>query len=155
MEFAAQEKPAIIIADTRDRVDAEGKAALLQTFSFQSVHPQLIHVHTAEFSAVCPGTGLPDIGVLDLYYVPDKLAVELKALKYYLVSYRNEGIFQEPVTDLIFDHLWRAMAPRFQRVVMRYNTRGGFDTTVTVERGDLSASQALRALAAPALSQQL
>lgn len=136
MEFAASEKPAITIADTRDQVGAEAKRALLQTFDFVSTYPQLIHIHTTEFSAVCPGTGLPDLGTLDIYYVPDRRAVELKALKYYLFAYRNDGIFQEPVTDLIFDHLWQAMAPRWLKVVMKYNIRGGFDTVVTIERGD-------------------
>ena len=145
MEFAAPDaqgphKPEIVIADTRDRIDADAKARLLQAFDFHSLHPQLIHIHTTEFSAVCPGTGLPDIGTLDIHYVPHQRAVELKALKYYLFAYRHEGIFQEPVTDLIFHHLWALLEPRYLRVTMKYNTRGGFDTTVTIERGDAYAA---------------
>jgi 7-cyano-7-deazaguanine reductase len=67
--------------------------------------------------------------------VPADKCIELKSLKYYLFSYREDGIFQEPVTDLIFDHLWRTLAPEYLRVEMIYNTRGGFDTTVVVEKG--------------------
>jgi 7-cyano-7-deazaguanine reductase len=128
-------KPEIKIADTREDIQAEAKIAILETFAFESLHPQLIHIRTTEFSAVCPGTGLPDIGVLDIWYEPTTKCVELKALKYYLFSYRNDGIFQEPVTDVIFDHLWRVLAPRYLKVVMKYNTRGGFDTVCTVEKG--------------------
>jgi 7-cyano-7-deazaguanine reductase len=135
MEFA---RPLIQIADTRSQLDTEGKFALLETFAFEPIHPQYIHIHTKEFSAVCPGTGLPDIGHLDIEYIPGAVCVELKALKYYLFSYRNDGIFQEPVTDLIFDHLWRAMAPRYLSVKMQYNIRGGFDTVTRCERGDRS-----------------
>lgn len=133
---SAATKPAIQIADTRSQIDLEAKYALLACFDFETRHPQLIHIHTKEFSAVCPGTGLPDIGTLDIEYIPHQLAVELKALKYYLFSWRDEGIFQEPVTDVIFDHLWRAMQPRYLRVRMQYNTRGGFDTITTQEKGE-------------------
>jgi 7-cyano-7-deazaguanine reductase len=137
MEFTnPSAQPQILIEDTRDRINAEAKIKLLETFDFQPVHPQLIHIRTHEFSAVCPGTGLPDIGLLDIEYIPHQKAVELKALKYYLFSYRNDPIFQEPVTDLIFDHLWRVLTPLYLRVEMKYNTRGGFDTTTIAEKGD-------------------
>ena len=104
-----ENKPLIRIEDTRNEIRAEEKIQLLDTFAFFAIHPQLIHIHTKEFSAVCPGTGLPDIGTLDIEYIPNQKCVELKALKYYLFSYREDGIFQEPVTDLIFDHLWRLL----------------------------------------------
>ncbi|MBX3102542.1 MAG: preQ(1) synthase [Bacteroidetes bacterium] len=129
------QKHEIKIADTRQDIRAEDKISILETFAFHSVHPQLIHINTTEFSAVCPGTGLPDIGTLDIWYEPSDKCVELKALKYYLFSYRNDGIFQEPVTDVIFDHLWRVLQPRYLRIVMKYNTRGGFDTVCHVEKG--------------------
>lgn len=133
MEF---QKPAITIADTRGEIRAEEKFELLETFDLHNQHPQLIHIRTTEFSAVCPGTGLPDIGTLDIYYVPEVRCIELKSLKFYLFSYREDGIFQEPVTDLIFDHLWRSLQPRYLEVKMKYNTRGGFDTTSLVKKGD-------------------
>jgi len=133
MEFA---KPAMRVADTRHDIDAEAKRALLETFALENVHPQLIHIHTKEFSAVCPGTGLPDIGSLDIEYIPNGKCIELKSLKYYLFSYRQDGIFQEPVTDLIFDHLWGALEPHYLKIRMQYNIRGGFDTVTYCERGD-------------------
>lgn len=124
------------VEDTRQELDLAAKRALLDTFRVENRYPQLIHIHTEEFSAVCPGTGLPDIGVLDIDYLPNGLCVELKALKYYLFSFRDDGIFQEPVTDVIFGDLWELLQPHYLRVRMKYNTRGGFDTTVTVEKGD-------------------
>lgn len=139
MEFAP--KPAIALEDTRAALDPEAKYALLQAFALQNQHPQLIHIATREFSAVCPGTGLPDIGTLHLEYIPQALCLELKSLKYYLFSYRNEGIFQEPVTDLIFGHLLRLLAPTYLRVQLTYNTRGGFDTTTVAEHGDRGTYQ--------------
>lgn len=133
MEFAP--KSGITVADTRSAFDSEAKYALLEVFPLQNQHPQLIHIQTREFSAVCPGTGLPDIGTLHLEYVPSRLCLELKSFKYYLFSYRSEGIFQEPVTDLIFSHLLRALQPGYLRVQLTYNTRGGFDTTTVCEHG--------------------
>lgn len=135
MEFAASDKPAMKIADTRLDIHAEEKLALLETFDVQNLHPQLIHIQTTEFSAVCPGTGLPDLARLIIEYVPNGKCIELKSLKYYLFSYRNDGIFQEPVTDVLFDHLWRTLYPHYLMVELKYNTRGGFDTTTRVARG--------------------
>jgi len=145
MEFS---KPNIEIRDTRDKVQAEEKFKLLETFDIYNKHPQLIHIRTTEFSAVCPGTGLPDLATIDIEYIPNQKCIELKALKYYFFSYREDGIFQEPVTDLIFDHLWRSMEPRYLKLTVRYNTRGGFDTTTYAEKGD-------RSILNPSLSQQL
>ncbi len=138
MEF---QKPAMVIADTRHLVSPDEKYKLLETFAFEPTFPQRVHIHTKEFSAVCPGTGLPDIGTLDIEYFPEKCCVELKSLKYYLFSYREEGIFQEPVTDLIFSHLWQLLQPHYLKVSMLYNTRGGFDTRVTIEKGTIPNMQ--------------
>jgi 7-cyano-7-deazaguanine reductase len=129
-------KPEIRIADTREDIRAEEKISILETFNIQNVRPQLIRIETGEFSAVCPGTGLPDIARLIIEYVPADKCVELKALKYYLFSFRDDGIFQEPVTDVIFDHLWRTLTPQYMKITMIYNTRGGFDTTVFIEQGE-------------------
>lgn len=134
--FAKMEQKSILIQDTRDWIDEESKLKILQTFAFEPRHPQLIRIETHEFSAVCPGTGLPDIGYLTIEYIPNRKCVELKSLKLYLFSYRNEQIFQEPVTDLIFDHLWKVLEPHYLKVSMKYNTRGGIDTTVIVEKGE-------------------
>lgn len=132
MEFS---RPNILIKDTRDEINAEEKRLILETFAFKSVHPQTIEIRTKEFSAVCPGTGLPDIADVTIIYIPNEKCVELKSLKYYFFSYRDSAIFQEPVTDLIFDHLWTALEPRYLKVTTAYNTRGGFDVLSTVEKG--------------------
>lgn len=124
------------IRDTRDELDRAAKRALLECFDFESRHPQLIHIHTEEFSAVCPGTGLPDLATIDIVYVPSNKCIELKALKFYFFSFRNDEIFQEPVTDVIFEDLWQAMEPHYLYLKVRYNVRGGFETVTYAEQGD-------------------
>ena len=129
----------IRIADTRADVRKPERRSILETFAFQTEVPQVIHLHTEEFSAVCPGTGLPDIGTLDIWYIPSERCIELKSLKMYLFSYRNEEIFQEPVADLIFEDLWAVLEPRYLRLSLGYNIRGGILTTVHIAKGDLSS----------------
>lgn len=136
MDPATHDSPGIRIEDTRDELDLEARFRLLETFTLKGDRPQLIHLHTEEFSAVCPGTGLPDLGTLDVEYIPAERCLELKAYKYYLVSFRDAGIFQEPVADVLFGHLHRALEPRYLKLVLTYRTRGGIDTTVTLEDGD-------------------
>ena len=87
-----------------------------------------------EFTCLCPMTGQPDFARLDIRYVPDRLCVELKSLKLYLWSYRDEGAFHEAVTNRVCDDLFALLAPRRIRVVGAFNVRGGITTTVTVER---------------------
>ena len=89
-----------------------------------------------EFSAVCPFSGLPDIGIVWVDYVPDQKLVELKALKYYLLSYRNVGIFQEAATARIFKDLYPLLEPEELLIKTRYNTRGGIDTTCTIDSNE-------------------
>lgn len=101
----------------------------LETFPFDSPG-QYIKTETREFSAVCPFSGLPDLALLRIEYHPTGgRCVELKSLKYYLVSFRNVGIFQEAATRRIFDDLFRVLGTKRLRVTTVYNTRGGFDTT--------------------------
>ncbi len=128
----------IEIRDTRNDLPLEEKKQILETFELLRKHPQIIRIETKEFSAVCPGTGLPDIGHLIIEYVPNNLCVELKSLKMYLFSFRQEHIFQEPVTEIIFDHLWEVLNPFYLKVWMKYNTRGGMDTVTQIVKGDLS-----------------
>ena len=91
---------------------------------------------TDEFSAVCPFSGLPDIGYVKIEYYPEGgKCVELKSLKYYMVSFRNVGIYQEAVTKRIHDDLVKVLGTNRLRVTTLYNTRGGFDTTCI--EGDL------------------
>jgi len=87
-----------------------------------------------EFTCLCPKTGQPDFATFELEYVPDELCVELKALKLYLWSYRDQGAFHEAVTNQIANDLAGACAPRFLRLTAKFNVRGGIYTTVVVER---------------------
>ncbi len=92
-----------------------------------------IRIRIPEFTCLCPKTGQPDFAELLLEYVPDRLCVELKALKLYIWSYRNEGAFHEAVTNRILDDLASATAPRFMRLTAEFNVRGGIYTSVVVE----------------------
>jgi 7-cyano-7-deazaguanine reductase len=83
-----------------------------------------------EYTAVCPVTGQPDFGTITIIYTPDRLCVELKSLKLYLWSFRDEGHFFEQVTNQVLDDLVRALKPRRMVVVGRFNVRGGIGTTV-------------------------
>ena len=83
-----------------------------------------------EYTALCPVTGQPDFGTIVVQYVPDQLCVELKSLKLYIWSFREEGHFFEQVTNQILDDLVRAMAPRRLKVIGRFNVRGGITTRV-------------------------
>lgn len=92
-----------------------------------------IDMECPEFTCLCPKTGQPDFATLFISYVPDKLCIELKSLKIYLTSYRNEGGFHEKVVNIILDDLVSACKPRKMTIVGDFNVRGGIHTTVTVE----------------------
>ena len=90
-----------------------------------------VTIDTDEFTAVCPWTGLPDVGTVHICYVPDHLCIELKSLKYYLLSYRNVGIVQEHAANRLLQDLVAVCQPRRMRLTLDYNVRGGLHTTVT------------------------
>ena len=92
-----------------------------------------IEIRCPEFTSLCPKTGLPDFGEIIITYVPDELCLELKALKYYMVEFRNKGIFYEAVTNQILDELVAACGPRRMQVVGDFSVRGGISTSVTAE----------------------
>jgi 7-cyano-7-deazaguanine reductase len=92
-----------------------------------------IHMEIPEFTCLCPKTGQPDFATLLLDYVPDKRCVELKSLKLYIWSFRNQGAFHEAVTNRILDDLVAATNPRFMRLTARFFVRGGIFTTVVAE----------------------
>jgi 7-cyano-7-deazaguanine reductase len=89
-----------------------------------------IRMDAPEFTCLCPMTGQPDFATITIEYVPDELCLELKALKLYLWSYRDEGAFHEAVTNRILDDLVRACAPRRMSVTGAFNVRGGIRTTI-------------------------
>jgi 7-cyano-7-deazaguanine reductase len=90
-----------------------------------------IQIRCPEFTSVCPKTGLPDFGEIRISYVPDTLCLELKALKYYMVEFRNRGIFYEAVTNEILDDLVAACSPRRMTVTGDFSVRGGISASVT------------------------
>ena len=87
---------------------------------------------TREFSAVCPFSGLPDIADLTLRYIPSNQCIELKSLKYYIMSFRSVGIFQEHATARVAEDLQRVLHAKVLTVTTTYNVRGGFETTCSV-----------------------
>jgi 7-cyano-7-deazaguanine reductase len=92
-----------------------------------------ISINCPEFTSVCPKTGLPDFGEIRITYVPDAHCVELKSLKYYLIGFRNRGIFYESVTNQILDDLVALLSPRSMTVVGDFSVRGGIKTVVKAE----------------------
>ena len=110
-----------------DHIDAQ----VLETFEYAGPEQEIV-TETDEFSAVCPYSGLPDYAKLVIRYAPASKCIELKSLKYYVISYRNVGIFQEHATARIAEDLFRVLAPAWLEVRTVYNVRGGFLTTCTV-----------------------
>jgi 7-cyano-7-deazaguanine reductase len=92
-----------------------------------------IHMEIPEFTCLCPKTGQPDFATLILDYVPDKRCIELKSLKLYIWSFRNEGAFHEAVTNRILDDLARATKPRYMHLTARFYVRGGIFTTISAQ----------------------
>lgn len=92
-----------------------------------------IAIDCPEFTSMCPKTGLPDFGTIRIRYVPDARCIELKSLKYYLLEFRNKGIFYEAATNQILDDLVSACAPRRMTVIGDFTARGGITTKVTAE----------------------
>ena len=101
---------------------------------FKNSHPDReyeIEMECPEFTCLCPKTGQPDFAELEIHYVPDKLCIELKSLKLYLWSFRNEGAFHEKVINDILDDLVKISTPRWMEVIGAFNVRGGIHTTVS------------------------
>ena len=112
------------------------KAKLLETF--ENSHPQrdyLITHQTDEFTSVCPKTGQPDFGIITITYIAGKKCVELKSLKFYLHSFRNEGIFYEDSVNRILDDLVKVLRPKWIEVSGSFALRGGIRSIVTAEYG--------------------
>lgn len=89
-----------------------------------------IKIEMPEYTSVCPKTGLPDFGTLTLHYLPDRLCVELKSLKHYILGYRDLGIFYENAVNRVLDDVARAVRPVWAVVTGTFNTRGGMHSTV-------------------------
>ena len=100
----------------------------------------LITTRCPEFTSVCPVTGQPDFGTILIEYTPDELCIELKSLKFYMQSYRNQGIFYERLTNDILDDLVAACKPKWMRITSAFTPRGGISTDVSVEYTKETAS---------------
>ena len=103
---------------------------------FDNAYPERDYsvIHRApEFTSVCPKTGQPDFATITIEYTPDKLCIELKSLKIYLNSYRNDGIYFESVTNKILDDLVEVSKPRYMLITASFNVRGGISSVIKVE----------------------
>lgn len=110
------------------------KQKLLETFENKYPDRDYTVTHTAsEFTSLCPKTGQPDFAKITLEYIPDQLCVELKSYKFYLQSYRNDGIFFESVTNKILDDLVEVTKPRYMKITAEFNTRGGISSVIEAE----------------------
>lgn len=110
------------------------KTSLLEVFENAYPDRDYTVIHEApEFTSVCPKTGQPDFAIITIEYVPDLLCIELKSLKFYLNSYRNDGIYFESVTNKILDDLVEACKPRYMHISAEFNVRGGIGSIVEVE----------------------
>ena len=118
------------------KLPASPAEARLETFPNPARRNYRIHFETDDFTSVCPITGQPDFARIDIDYVPDRLCVESKSLKFYLASYRNERAFNEAVTNRILDDFVKACAPREAIVTAQFSARGGIALTVRAEYPD-------------------
>jgi 7-cyano-7-deazaguanine reductase len=108
---------------------------LLETFENQyPMRDYVVEIVCPEFTSVCPKTGQPDFGTITITYTPDSRCVELKSLKFYLQSFRNQGIFYENIANRVFDDLTAVLQPRRLKVVAAFTPRGGISTSISVCR---------------------
>jgi len=111
--------------------------SLLETFESPAATPFVIEHVSDEFTSVCPKTGHPDFGRIILRYVPDRTCVELKALKLYYQSFRNDGIFYEAVTNTLRDDLVALMQPKWLQLITEWRGRGGITSRIIATHGDV------------------
>jgi 7-cyano-7-deazaguanine reductase len=117
----AADSPDIITTEMLDPID----------YAYRGKRDIEITISQPEFTSVCPMTGLPDFGTIDIRYSPDQHIVELKSLKYYLLQFRNVGMFYEHVANRILDDLVAVLAPKRMEVNGAFTARGGLTTTVS------------------------
>ncbi len=117
------EKPDRVSVDFLDPID----------YAYQGQRDIVITIKQPEFTSVCPMTGLPDNGTIIVTYTPDQTIIELKSLKYYLLQYRNVGIFYEHLVNRILDDLVTALAPKWLKVTGRFTARGGITSDVEAQ----------------------
>ena len=116
----AVDKPDIVTTDVLDPID----------YHYKGKRDIVITIAQPEFTSVCPMTGLPDFGTITIRYTPDNCIVELKSLKYYLLQFRNVGMFYEHVSNRIIDDLVQVLKPKMMEVTGQFTSRGGLTATV-------------------------
>ncbi len=131
-------KKDLAVGERKPRSDStSGRASPSKRLDvFPNPNPErdyLIHMQVPEFTCLCPLTGQPDFAIFTIDYIPDRLCVELRSLKLYAWSYRDEGAFHEAVTNHVLEDLASATRPRYMRVTARWGVRGGIFTNIVVE----------------------
>jgi 7-cyano-7-deazaguanine reductase len=114
------DKPDVVTTDMLDPID----------YHYKGKRDVVITISQPEFTSVCPMTGLPDFGTIEIRYTPHRFIVELKSLKYYLLQFRNVGMFYEHVSNRILDDLVQVLAPKRMEVTGKFTARGGLTTHV-------------------------
>jgi 7-cyano-7-deazaguanine reductase len=127
-----------LLGRSETKLPAAPSEARLETFLNPTRRNYHIHFETDDFTCLCPVTGQPDFARIDIDYVPDRLCVESKSLKFYLASYRSERAFNEAVTNRILDDFVKACSPRDAVVTAQFSARGGIALTVRAEYPDKS-----------------
>ena len=125
------------MTEVPEAITTAAPSKVLETF--ENSHPErdyTIRIKAPEFTCLCPKTGQPDFATLAIEYVPDRLCVELKSLKLYIWSFRNEGAFHEDITNRILTDLVDHISPRFMRITADFNVRGGIYTSIVAEHRD-------------------
>jgi 7-cyano-7-deazaguanine reductase len=133
-----------LLGRSESKLPTSPTEARLETFPNPARRKYRIHFETDDFTSVCPVTGQPDFARIDIDYVPDRLCVESKSLKFYLASYRNERAFNEAVTNHILDDFVKACAPREAIVTAQFSARGGIMLTVRAQFPDAKTRKAGR-----------
>jgi 7-cyano-7-deazaguanine reductase len=116
----------------------DGKKPSKRLETFPNHHPErdyLVTLHSEEFTSLCPATGQPDFAHLAIQYIPEKKILESKSLKFYLWSFREQGVFHEHVVNVILDDLVQVLSPRWCKVTADFAVRGGISITVEAEHG--------------------
>jgi 7-cyano-7-deazaguanine reductase len=125
-----------LLGRSEARLPASPDKAELETFPNPARRAYRIRFETADFTSLCPVTGQMDFAQITIEYVPDKLCVEAKSLKFYLASFRNERAFNEAVTNRILDDFVAACSPRYAVITAQFSPRGGIGLTVHAEYPD-------------------
>lgn len=121
----AVETPDVVKTDMLDPIE----------YDYRGKRDVVITIAQPEFTSVCPMTGLPDFGTVTIRYTPNRHIVELKSLKYYLLQFRNVGMFYEHIANRILEDLLQAVQPKMMEVTGRFTSRGGLTTEVCARHG--------------------